>query len=244
MVCIASGTRNHFAGDLGIDRADVLAGLDAFDEAVAYRIDLGRAVDGDRTEHTFVNNVVMGVYGKAVQSPSYRTAKRSTVLEVLQEYAGPQAFDLRFVGPDGRPHAPPDLLFVGNNPYELTNLSGFGCRTRLNSGELGVVSVRIDHPNQLPELAALEVSHRPQLFPGWQEWTTTDLVVDSGAAIEAGVDGEAVKMTAPVRFSSVPGALQVRLARHRLRHRWRHIPSPLGTLARLAGHLPDSLRSD
>lgn len=237
MVCIASGTRNHFAADLGVDRADVLAGLAAFDDAVEYHVDLGLIVEGDGTERVFVNNVVMGVYGKAVQSPGYREAKRDTVLEVLQEYAGPKAFDLRFDGPDGAPHPAPDLLFVGNNPYQLTHLSGLGARPRLDAGELGVVAVRIDHPDQLARLAALEAAHHPTLFPGWREWTTTEFTVDSGAPIEAGIDGEAVTLKPPVRLSVVPGMVRVRVPHPGRKSRLRRIPSPIKTLARLAGGL-------
>lgn len=246
LVCIASGTRNHFAADLGVDRSDVLAGLDAFNQALEYRVDLGLIIDGAGGERVFVNNLVMGVYGKAVQAPEYREAKGSTVMEVLQQYAGPQAFDLRFAGPDGTPHPQPDVLFVGNNPYRLTNLSGFGSRTRLDTGELGVVSVRIDHPGQLPQLAALEVSHHPRLFPGWREWTTPDFVVDSGGPIEAGVDGEAVTMTPPVRFTVLPSAVRVRVPSPVHRIRFGRVPSPIRTLARLVGdrhHTVDSRRS-
>lgn len=233
LVCIASGTRNHFAADLGLDRGDVVAGLDAFHDALEYQIDLGLIVDGAGTERVFVNNVVMGVYGKAVQSPGYRTAKRATVIEMLQQYAGPQAFDLRFTGPDGTPHPAPDLLFVGNNPYQMTNLSGFGSRARLDAGALGIVSVRIDHPDQLARLAALETAHHPKLFPGWHEWTAVEFRVDSSAQIEAGVDGEAVTLVPPVRFAVVPGTVRVRVPRQGSRSRLR-IPSPIRALAGLA----------
>lgn len=242
MVCIASGTRNHFAADLGIDRNDVVAGLAAFDKAVEYQVDLGLVVDGTGTERVFVNNVVMGVYGKAVQLPGYREAKRATVIEVLQQYAGPEAFDLRFAGPDGTPHPPPDLLFVGNNPYQMTNLSGFGSRSRLDVGELGIVSVRIDHPDQLAQLAVLEATHHPELFPGWREWTAPDFTVDSGAPIEAGIDGEAVMLHPPVRFTLGPGVVRVRVP-HPVRRSRLGLPSPIRTLARLAGGLRRARRS-
>jgi diacylglycerol kinase family enzyme len=100
-------------------------------------------------------------------------------------------------------------------------------------GELGVVSVRIDHPNQLPQLAALEATHHPGLFPGWREWSTTEFVVDSDAPIEAGVDGEAVMLKPPLRFRVVPRTVRVRVPHPGHRSRLR-IPSPLKTLARLA----------
>ena len=45
LVCVPAGTRNRFALDLGLDRNDVVAALDAFDAAVERRIDLA---DGER----------------------------------------------------------------------------------------------------------------------------------------------------------------------------------------------------
>jgi hypothetical protein len=43
-VCVPAGTRNHLAMDLGLDRDDVVAALDAFGAAVERRIDLGLQV--------------------------------------------------------------------------------------------------------------------------------------------------------------------------------------------------------
>ena len=59
MVVIPAGTRNHFALDLGMDRADVVGALDAYDDGVDRRIDLAE-VNG----RTFVNNASMGLYAQ------------------------------------------------------------------------------------------------------------------------------------------------------------------------------------
>jgi len=56
MVVVPSGTRNHLAMDLGLDRSDVVGALDAFGAAVERRVDLGE-VNG----RTFVNNVSLGL---------------------------------------------------------------------------------------------------------------------------------------------------------------------------------------
>ena len=42
MMVLSAGTRNHFALDLGLDRADPAAGLDALTDGVEIRIDLGQ----------------------------------------------------------------------------------------------------------------------------------------------------------------------------------------------------------
>ena len=83
-VCVPAGTRNHLAMDLGLDRDDVVAALDAFGAAVERRIDLG-LVD----ERVFVNNATMGLYAKIVQSPAYRDHKVDTALELLPGHARP-----------------------------------------------------------------------------------------------------------------------------------------------------------
>ena len=68
--CIPSGTRNHFALDLGVDRDDVVGALDAFVDGGERVVDLGE-VNG----RVFVNNVSLGVYAEAVQRTGYRPAK-------------------------------------------------------------------------------------------------------------------------------------------------------------------------
>jgi diacylglycerol kinase family enzyme len=75
---ISAGTRNHFALDLGLDRDNPAACLDALTDGVEQRIDLG--VIGGRT---FVNNASFGAYAEIVESPAYRDDKRGTTLQVL-----------------------------------------------------------------------------------------------------------------------------------------------------------------
>jgi hypothetical protein len=92
-VCVPAGTRNHLAMDLGLDRGDVVAALDAFGEAVERRVDLG-LVSGQ----VFVNSATVGLYAKIVQSPAYRDNKVGTALELLPEMLGPGAATFRSSG--------------------------------------------------------------------------------------------------------------------------------------------------
>ncbi|MFI1442233.1 diacylglycerol/lipid kinase family protein [Streptomyces fructofermentans] len=79
---VSAGTRNHFAMDLGLDRNDPSACLDALTTrgGVERRVDLG-FVDA----HPFVNNASFGAYAVVVQSPEYREDKLGTTLELLPE---------------------------------------------------------------------------------------------------------------------------------------------------------------
>ena len=186
----------------------MVAALDAFGAAVERRIDLAE-VNG----RVFVNNVSLGVYAKVVQSPEYRDAKRQTTLAMLGDLVGPGAepFDLRFVGPDGTEHDGARIIQISNNPYRLTSLTGFGSRARLDTGELGVAAADLRGARDIAGFFAAQWLGRLDRFQGWIRWNTDTLTIESGAPVEAGVDGEALLLDPPLEFRSLPGALRVRL---------------------------------
>jgi diacylglycerol kinase family enzyme len=190
-VCIPAGTRNHFALDLGVDRSDLVGSLDAFTDGVERRIDVAE-VNG----RLFLNNVSLGIYGEAVQQPAYRDAKARTLLETAAEVLGPSApaAGLELVDDRGRVHLDPAVVLVSNNPYSLDPPHPPGTRPTLAGGQLGVLV--LDRP-------------RPGRGPG-RTWTATSLEVTAPAALPAGIDGEAVDLTPPLRFVIQPGALRVR----------------------------------
>ena len=207
-VCVPAGTRNHFALDLGLDREDVAAALDAYGDAFERRVDL--ALLDDRV---FVNNASLGIYATVVQSDAYRGAKLGTTAAMLPDLVGPDAkpFDLRFTGPAGAVAQPAHLVLVSNGAYRLANLRGFGTRERLDGGVLGVVTVTVDRARDVSTLLAAEAAGRLVHFHGYREWTAQEFVVDSDEpVVDVGVDGEALSLTPPLTFRSVPGALRVR----------------------------------
>lgn len=214
-VCVPAGTRNHFALDLGLDRADVVGALDAFTDGVEHRVDLG-AVNG----RTFVNNASLGVYAKVVQSPGYRDAKLKTAMSMLPDLVGPDAhpMDLRFAGPDGMEYRTAQMILVSNNPYQLAHAGGRGTRERMDCGMLGIVAVRIADGSDARRFVALELAGQLDHFPGWLEWTASRFEVGSAGPVEIGVDGEALVIDPPVVFESRPGALRVLLPRQAVRH--------------------------
>ena len=77
---ITAGTRNHFALDLGLDRENPAACLDALSDGVELRVDLG-VIGGQ----TFVNNASFGAYAEVVESPAYRDDKLDTTLKLLPD---------------------------------------------------------------------------------------------------------------------------------------------------------------
>src|SRR3954471_604060 len=117
MVVVPTGTRNHLAMDLGLNRGDVVGALDAFGPAVERRVDLAE-VNG----RPFANNLSLGLYAEIVRSPEYREAKIETTLGMLPRLLGPgsRPFDLRFTGPAGERHVGAHVVQVSNNSYGRT----------------------------------------------------------------------------------------------------------------------------
>jgi diacylglycerol kinase family enzyme len=202
-VCVPSGTRNHFAGDLGLDRGDPVAALEAFG-GPERRIDVGMV--GDRM---FLNNVSLGAYADVVADPRYRAAKLATAHAVLPASLRGER-DLLRVGlrdADGREHPDVLVLLVASNSYELD-----GVRERLDAGVLQVSALRARTGAALAGLAtrALARGGRAPAGGGWAQWTTPSLQVEAPVPeLPAGVDGEALTLPTPLEFRVLPGALRV-----------------------------------
>ena len=199
-LCISAGTRNHFAMDLGLDRVDPAACLDALRDGVERRIDLG--LIGDRT---FVNNASFGVYAVIVQSPAYRDDKRRTTLQMLPDLLGggsDQDKLAAYVG-DKKIEAPQAVL-VSNNPYDLADIAGLGRRDRLDGAELGVIAIKVDNAAQA--IGLVRAGRGAGLISASSPTVTVDAPQPE---IPVGIDGETVLMPTPVRCSIQPGALRV-----------------------------------
>jgi diacylglycerol kinase family enzyme len=192
-ICVPAGTRNHFALDLGLDRHDLIGSLDAFTDAVERRIDVAE-VNG----RLFLNNVSLGIYGDAVRQPNYRDAKARTLLETAAHVLGPSAaaVDLQLVDDRGWVHSDPAVVLVSNNPYSLEPPRAPGTRPRLDGGQLGILVLDAARAGQSPG----------------RTWTAARLDVTASAPVHAGIDGEAVDLTPPLRFAIRPGALRVRIS--------------------------------
>jgi diacylglycerol kinase family enzyme len=203
---ISAGTRNHFALDLGLDRENPANCLDAFTDGVELRVDLG--LIGDRT---FVNNASFGAYAAVVQSPAYRDDKTRTTLDMLPDLlVQHEGSGLRLRAGDVTLSGPQAVL-VSNNPYGSDDLAGLGRRFRLDGGALGVLAVTV---RGAVDAAGLVRGRR------WSKAVTVttapEAVIDADTPeVPVGIDGEAVSMPTPVRCTIRPGALRVRVPRHR-----------------------------
>lgn len=202
---ISAGTRNHFAMDLGLDRADPTRSLDALRDGVELRVDLG-TVNG----RPFVNNASFGVYAEIVRSPEYRDDKTATVLALLPDLLNGDSGPKLVARIDEITVAGPQAILVSNNPYGSNDLAGLSRRLRLDRGVLGAVTLSVTSTRE-----AVGLLRRTRLR-GLSQGTAIELIVDADAPeIPAGVDGESLLLDTPVRCAIQPAALRVRVPRTR-----------------------------
>ncbi|GGX34295.1 hypothetical protein GCM10010297_64690 [Streptomyces malachitofuscus] len=228
---ISAGTRNHFALDLGLDRGDPAACLDALTDGVELRVDLGFAGD-----QPFVNNASFGAYAAIVQSPAYRDDKIGTSLEMLPDLLTGQQGPRLVARAGDTTLTAPQAVLVSNNPYRTGDPFGLGRRERLDSAVLGVLGVKLEGAISA---AALLLNPEPS---GLTVLTAPEVVIEADREeIEAGVDGEAMVLPAPVRCRIAPGALRVRVPRKRPgvtsappRLDWRRLRKLAATVGRTA----------
>ncbi|MFF0739689.1 diacylglycerol/lipid kinase family protein [Streptomyces sp. NPDC004111] len=202
---VPAGTRNHFALDLGLDREDPSKALDALIDGVELRVDLG-SVNG----LPFVNNVSFGAYAEVVASPAYRDDKTRTALRLLPDmlagHKGPRlsarAGQVEF--------DEPQALLVSNNPYGSSDIAGLGRRSRIDTGRLGCVGVKVTGAAHAAGLL------RGRRATGVVRATATRVAVEADREqIPVGIDGEAVRLRGPVRCEVRPLALRVLVPRNR-----------------------------
>ncbi|MFD5544996.1 diacylglycerol/lipid kinase family protein [Streptomyces sp. NPDC127079] len=203
---VPAGTRNHFAMDLGLDRGDPAAALEALTDGVELRVDLGWA-----GERVFVNNVSFGAYAALVQDPAYREDKIGTIVRILPEFLALHQGPELVVRAGARTVDRPDAVLVSNNPYRVDDPAGLDRRARLDSGLLGVLAARAQTPAETA--AGLRSG---QLHGLTRLETPEDVVVQADTPeVPVGLDGEAVTLRTPVRCRISPGTLRVWVPRRR-----------------------------
>jgi diacylglycerol kinase family enzyme len=176
----------------------------------------------------FVNNVSIGVYANAVQEQGYRDQKVRTLVESASGELRSQtaATTVRWRGQDGEEGRDAAVLVISNNVYRLETVVGAGTRPRLDEGTLGIAVASTGAPGRALVPAGMTLS----------QWQSPTFAVEADGPVAAGIDGEAVTLSSPVRFASRPGVLAVRIApRHPGASPAADVPPGLGaTVAALA----------
>jgi diacylglycerol kinase family enzyme len=146
-----------------------------------------------------LNNVCLGVYGEAVRQQAYRDAKLRTLIETTNAVrtATTERASLSIKDDRGREHTEPAVVIVSNNPYAI-GTPRRGARPALDGGRLGII--------------VIDASGSGPSGPG-SVWTAPNLEIQTHGSVRAGLDGEAVDLNPPLRFTVRPAALRVRISR-------------------------------
>ena len=205
LLAVPAGTRNHFAKELGIETV-----ADAAQAAAAGRtrpVDVGE-VNGER----FVNNSSIGFYAALVRE---RTRHERRLPRAAADAAAAWAqarhghrFTVAVDGDGERYRA--WLAFVGNGCYG-DRMTDLGVRRALDEGTLDVRVLRADAPlARTRAVAALllgRLGRSPLLVPRLAPEVVLDLPGHS--TVDVALDGEVVRLTPPLRYAVLPGALTV-----------------------------------
>lgn len=184
-VCIPFGTRNHFARDVGLDRDDPIAALDAFGGAER-RVDVGRV-----GERLFLNNVALGLYARLVHRRESHRRRRNAFAFLRAILLSAKEREPLGLTVDGEA-VTAKVALVSNNDYRLDLLS-LGERDRLDEGRLHLYTTS---------------GWRLR----WEEHGYERLTIDvAGHRVRAAIDGEPVALVAPLEFSIEPAALRMLL---------------------------------
>jgi len=184
-VCVPFGTRNHFARDIGLDRDDPIAALDAFVDGVERRVDVAR-VNG----RLFLNNVSLGVYAGLVHRREHHRRRGEALARARALWAVLLRRHRVRAQVDGR-ELRTRVLLVGNNRYDV-DLFTLGVRERIDEGVL-----------QLRSAAGV-------LPTTWEEWTAPRFRIDvPGGRVHAAADGEPTVLESPLEVESLPGRLRL-----------------------------------
>ncbi|MFF3405211.1 diacylglycerol/lipid kinase family protein [Streptomyces sp. NPDC002742] len=217
LMVVPAGTRNHFARDLGLDVRDPAQALGALVDGESARVDLG--VLGPRV---FVNNVSFGMYADALLEPGYREDKTRAFAAVAPDYLkGKQWVEACVDTPWGTVEFP-QMVLVSNNPYHLATPRWLGRRFSLTTGLLGGIVLK--RPAQTPpDLLRHLRSELRRSMPGpgpagegGVVWSASGVTLRGDVRyLDAGIDGEAVRLPLPVVCGIRPGALRVLLPKDR-----------------------------
>lgn len=200
------GTRNHFAGQLGVP-PDLAAAAGLAASGAVREVDLGDA--GGRT---FINNFSAGAYVKLVREREHSPLPKllATVpatWRTLRELRS-QRFDLVLDGTRQAIDTP--LLFIGNNRYQVSE-GRPAEREALDDGLLDCYAVAPLGRTALIAAALRTLIARPRMHRDFVlDRTATDVAIEGpGRSFEAALDGERVTFDLPLTIRTRPRALSV-----------------------------------
>lgn len=207
MAVLPLGTLNHLALDLAIpDELDAAAQIAA--------VGAERAIDlGEAGNQVFVNNASVGLYTRLVRNRDASSLPKwlATIPAAWTVLKGLKVRRLEIEMNGTRRCIETPLLFIGNNPYNLTG-ERLGQRDTLNAGILGLNAVRHKNAADLIGFALRALFGRADPARDFVDIEDcSEFVLHGSGSIDVAHDGEVTRMQLPLRFRSLPGALRVKV---------------------------------
>ena len=205
------GTLNHFARDLHLPpKLEQAARLIARGVAVARPVDVGE-VNGRR----FINNASIGLYPHIVSKRERQQERLGRGKWAALVVAGVSIFRrypmLKVVldtGERAMIRTTP-FVFVGNNTYEMNLLAPAG-RASVDRGELSLYFTRRTGRFGLLLIALRGLFGRLDQARDFEALTLPAVQIDTPKkTLRIALDGEVTRMTPPLEFRVLPGALRV-----------------------------------
>jgi diacylglycerol kinase family enzyme len=210
---IPAGTLNHFARDLTIPLEPEEAAR-ALVEGRTIQVDAA-AVNG----RVFINNSVLGLF------PNYRVAREAwerhgfgstrvgrfvaTLAAVVKVFWRLPHLTVSLEVEGRRRTLRTPFVLVGNNEHRMEGLA-LGKRTRLDAGALWVYVLRPCSRWQLLRMIVGLITRRAVREDIFEIFRASHVTIDSKRRrIGVGIDGEMVRMHAPLHYECLPGALRV-----------------------------------
>jgi undecaprenyl-diphosphatase len=199
---VPTGTRNHFARELGIEDLDAAGRVAG--SGVRCRVDLGE-VNGQR----FVNNSSVGIYPRIVvtrETHERRWPKGlSTVAAAWEQLRHGRRFEVTV---DGRSYRA-WMVFIGNGRYGK-GLLRLNQRQALDENTLDFRLARADSPFARTRVVLSVLGGVLDRSPLLVQRESQQLELDlDRPMVEVALDGEVERLKPPLVYRSVPGALSV-----------------------------------
>lgn len=202
LVPVPTGTRNHFARELGIETVA--------DAAAAAAAGTRRDVDlAEVNEHRFVNNSSIGFYAALVRERDRHERRLPTAVANVTAAWAQARRGHRFAVTVGGQAYRAWLVFVGNGCYgdEITDLIH---RQALDQALLDVRVLRADVPLARTRTVLAVLLGRLARSPILVRTKACAVDVElSELSVAVALDGEVERLQPPLRFRSLPGALTV-----------------------------------
>lgn len=207
MAVLPLGTLNHLSVDLGIP-ADLSEAAGIAVNGAVRAIDLAQVGN-----QVFVNNASVGLYTRLVRARDAQSLPKwlATIPAAWTVLRGFKVRRLELEIEGKRQCLATPLLFIGNNPYNITGRR-LGKREALDTGQLGLYAVRHKSAVSLIGFALRALFGRADPardFAPIDDCAAFTLL--GSGPIDVAHDGEVTRMQLPLEFRSLPGALKVKV---------------------------------